>query len=104
MKAKKALKRLHRAETLLGTVIDQYGDGTREVHDLLDLARSNVASATQALAALPAKKPQGKADQTRGRKLSGAARKRLSIATKKRWAAAKSKGMSTLAKPSRKIA
>src|SRR6266478_2856364 len=104
MKVKKAIKRLHRAETLLGTVIDQYGDGTREVHDLLDAARSSVASATQALAAIPAKKPQGKADQTRGRKLSSAARKRLSVAAKKRWAAAKSKGMSTLAKSSRKVA
>jgi hypothetical protein len=104
MKAKKAIKRLHRAETLLGTIIDQYADGTRKVHDLLDAARSSVASAYQALAAVPAKKPQAKADEAGGRKLSSAARKRLSVAAKKRWAAAKSKGMSTLAKPSRKIA
>ena len=104
MKAKKAMKRLHRIETLLGTVIDQYDPGTREVHDLLDAARTSVASATQALAASPAKKPPAKADQTGARRLSDAARKRLSAAAKKRWAAAKRKGMSTLAKPARKTA
>jgi hypothetical protein len=103
MKAKKAMKRLHRVETLLGTVIDRYGPGTREVHDLLDAARSSVASATQALAASPATKPPAKAGQTRENRLSDAARKRLSVAAKKRWADAKSKGMSSLAKPSRKI-
>ena len=104
MKAKKAMKRLHRVETLLGTVIDQYDAGTREVHDLLDAARSSVASATQALAASPARKPPAKADQTRSNRLSKAARKRLSVAAKKRWAVARRNGMSTLAKPSRKVA
>src|SRR5258708_7889070 len=104
MKAKKAIRRLHRAETILGTVIDQYDAATGDLHALLDAARSSVATATKALAGLPAGKPQGKAEQSRGRKLSNAARKRLSVAAKKRWAAAKSKGMSTLAKPARKIA
>ena len=104
MKIKKAMKRLHRVETLLGSVIDQYDAGTREVHDLLDAARSSVASATQALAASPARKPPAKAKQPRARRLSSAARKRLSAAAKKRWAVAKRNGMSTLAKPSRKIA
>ena len=51
MKAKKAMKRLHRVETLLGNVIDQYEAGTPEVHELLDAARTSVASATEALAA-----------------------------------------------------
>ena len=104
MKAKKAIKRLHRAETLLGNVIDQYEAGTRELHHLLATARSSVASATQALAALPAKKPQAKAQEAGPRKLSNSARKRLSVAAKKRWAAAKSKGMNSLSKPARKIA
>jgi hypothetical protein len=104
MKVKKAMKRLHRVETILGTVIDQYDAGTREVHDLLDSARSSVASATQVLAESPAKKPPAKADQTRSSRLSKAARKKLSVAAKKRWAVAKRNGMSTLAKPSRKIA
>ena len=104
MKTKKAMKRLHRVETLLGSVIDQYDAGTREVHDLLDAARSSVASATQALAASPARKPPAKAEQPRARRLSSAARKRLSVAAKKRWAVAKRNGMSSLAKPTRKIA
>ena len=104
MKAKKAIKRLHRVETLLGTVIDQYDASTREVHELLDGARSSIASATQALAA-PAKKPAAKADQPQSRKLSSAARKRLSVAATKRWADARRKGMTTLSKTSsRKIA
>jgi hypothetical protein len=104
MKAKKAMKRLHRVETLLGAVIDQYEAGGRQLHDLLDAARSSVASATQVLAESPAKKPPAKADQTRTSRLSKAARKRLSVAAKKRWAVAKRNGMSSLAKPTRKIA
>jgi hypothetical protein len=105
MKAKKAIKRLHRIETLLGTVIGQYEAGTGEVHDLLDAAKSSVASATEALAASAATKPPDKADQPRASRLSDAARKRLSVAAKKRGSAAKRKGMSSLAKtPSRKIA
>jgi hypothetical protein len=105
MKERKALKRLHRVETLLGTVIDQFDAGSRDVHELLSAARSSVASATRTLTASPARKPAGKADRLQSRKLSSAARKRLSLAAKKRWAAAKSKGMTSLAKaPSPKIA
>jgi hypothetical protein len=104
MKAKKAIKRLSRVETLLGAVIAQFDVATQEVHDLLDAARASVASATQALAAAPAKKPPAKADHTQASRISGAARKRLSVAAKKRWADAKPKGMSSLAKPSRKTA
>ena len=104
MKAKKAMKRLHRVETLLGTVIDQYDGGTRVVHNLLDAARASVASATQALAESPAKKLPAKADQNRASRLSKAARKRLSVAAKKRWAVARRNGMSSLAKSSRKVA
>jgi hypothetical protein len=89
MKAKKAIKRLQRVETLLGTVIDEYDAGTSEVNDLLEAARSSVASATQALAASPATKPPGKAGQTPALRLSDAARKRLPAAAKKRGAAAK---------------
>ena len=68
MKARKALKRLHRVETLLGTVIDQYDGSTPEVNELLSAARSSVASATQTLAAPPARKPAGKAEQPQSRK------------------------------------
>jgi hypothetical protein len=105
MKERKALKRLHRVERLLGIVIDQFDAGTSELQGLLAEARSSVASATRTLAASPVGKPAVKAEQLQSRKLSNAARKRLSIAAKKRWAAAKRNGMTTLAKmPSRKIA
>lgn len=104
MKAKKAIKRLHRVETLLEAVIDQFDAPTQDVHDLLDAARTSVTSATQALAAIPAKKPPAKADHTQASRISDSARKRLSVAAKKRWADAKRKGLSSLAKPSRKTA
>jgi hypothetical protein len=105
MKERKALKRLNRVETLLGTVIDQYDARSPVVHEFLGAARASVASATQALAATPARKTIAKADHPPSRKLSNAARKRLSLAAKKRWAAAKNKGMTTLARvPSRRIA
>jgi hypothetical protein len=95
MKAKKAIKRLHRVETLLGSVIEQYDAGAREVHELLDAARSSVASATQALAPSPAKKPPAKADQPQAPALS--AKRGRTVATRK--------GMTTLAgKRSRKTA
>ncbi len=104
MKAKKAIKRLHRVETILGNVIDQFGASTKEIHSLLDAARSSVTSATQALASIPARKPPAKAEATHTARLSDAARKRLSVAAKKRWADARRNGMTTLAKPRRKTA
>jgi hypothetical protein len=102
MKARKAIKRLKRVETLLRTVIDQYDSGTTEVNNLLGAASSSVASATQALSASPMNTPPAKAEHSGKRKLSNATRKRLSVAAKKRWAAAKREGTSTLAKSSRK--
>lgn len=104
MKAKKAMKRLHKVESLLGAVIDQFSDGTKALHNMLDAAKSSVAAASQALAASPAKKPPAKADHTQPSRISDAARKRLSVAAKKRWADAKRKGMTSLAKPARKTA
>jgi hypothetical protein len=102
MKARKALKRLQRVETILGTVIDQYDSGTTEVNDLLDAAKSSVASATQALAASPANTPPAKAEKSGTRRLSNATRKRTSGSAKKRWADAKREGMSTPTKRARK--
>jgi hypothetical protein len=87
MKAKKAIKRLQHIETLLGAVIDGYDAGTSGVTDLLNTARSSVASASQTLAAAPATKVPARADS---------ARKRLPVAAKKREAAA------NRAKPSHK--
>ena len=86
MKARKAIKRLQRVETLLGTVIDEYAAGSPEVHDLLDAARSSVASATQAIAASPAPERASKTDKARASRLSDSARKRLSVPANKRRA------------------
>jgi hypothetical protein len=68
MKAKKAVKRLHRAEELLGTVIDEYTDAPADLHALLDAARASVASAAQTLAEPPAKKPAANARKKPARK------------------------------------
>ena len=90
MKAKKGIKRLHRVDTLLGSVIEQYAASTPELHELLDGARSSIASAAEALVAAPAKKPAAKALTNRHHaSFPISARKRLSVAAKKRWADAK---------------
>jgi len=104
MKAKKAIKRLHKVESLLGVVIDQFATGTKEVRGMLDAARSSVSAATKALAAAPDKKVPAKTEGPQPSRLSDAARKRLSVLAKKRWANAKRNGMSSLAKPARKTA
>ena len=72
MKAKKALKRLHRVETILTTVIDQYAARKRGLRDLLDTAKATVVRATETLSTSPStvKKPPAKADQSRQRKVT----------------------------------
>ncbi|MBZ5593648.1 MAG: hypothetical protein LAP39_15520 [Acidobacteriia bacterium] len=93
MKAKKALKRLNKVETLLSNVIDQFPDSARGLKDLLDSARSSVARAREtvnARVAKAAKKPPAKAAESR---LSAAGRKRISLAAKRRWELAKRKGV-----------
>jgi hypothetical protein len=96
MKAKKAIKRLQRVDTLLGTVIDEYDAGTSGVNDMLSAARSKIASASQALAASAAAKAPAKAGRTPSSTVSASARKRLPVAAKKHGAAA------NRAKPSHK--
>jgi len=90
MKAKKALKRLAKAESLLTGVLDQYpaeADGWRE---LLGAAKQSVS---QARAAIGAEKAPAAAKPNR---LSEDGRKRISEAAKKRWAAARRKGVSAV--------
>src|SRR5713226_4505555 len=97
MKAKKALKRLTRVETLLSNVIDQYAANEPDVRELLDVAKTSVVRAKDSvnLQASPktAKKPAAKANNLKQRRLTAAGRKKLSLAAKKRWAAAKRKGV-----------
>ncbi len=93
MKAKKAIKRLAKAETLLATVLDQYPAGNDGLRDLLDSAKTSIARARAAIdvevAVTPAKKSPARAKQAKPGRLTEAGRKRISLAAKKRWAAAR---------------
>jgi hypothetical protein len=96
MKAKKALKRLTRVETLLKGVLDQYRSSEQQVEELLNSAKTSISQVKQAIfakvSAATAKKPPAKAEKPRRRRLSTEGRKGISLAAKKRWAAAKRNG------------
>jgi hypothetical protein len=93
MKAKKALKRLRNVEALLSIVIDQFAANERSVRVMLDSAKASVIRAKAKInslsAAGTAKKPQVMASQSKRRHLTSEGRRRISLAAKKRWAAAK---------------
>jgi hypothetical protein len=97
MKAKKALKRLARVETLLSGVITKYtAAGEHRVQEFLKAAKESVVHAEQALhgrTSAAAKKPPGRATSAGRHGLTAAGRRRLSLAAKERWAAAKRKGI-----------
>jgi hypothetical protein len=99
MKAKKALKRLNKVETILSNVIDQFPASARGLRELLDSARASVVRAkgvVDARVSRTAKKPPAKAQESARGHLSAEGRKRISLAAKKRWAAAKRKGMNAV--------
>jgi hypothetical protein len=99
MKAKKALKRLNKVETILSNVIDQCPASARGLRELLDSARASVVrakGAVNARAARAARKPPAKALESARGHLSTEGRERISRAMKKRWAAAKRKGMNVV--------
>jgi hypothetical protein len=96
MKAKKALKRLKKVETILSDVIDQFPANARGLRELLDSARASVVRAkgvVNARVSRAAKKPPARAQESVRSGLSAEGRKRISLAAKKRWAEAKRKGM-----------
>ena len=96
MKAKKALKRLNKVETILSNVIDQCPASSRGLRDLLDSARSSVArvkGVVNAHVARAVKKPPARAQESTQDRLSAEGRKRISLAAKKRWTEAKRKGV-----------
>ncbi len=99
MKAKKALKRLTRVEGLLSDVIEQYAGSDGNMRELLDTAKLSVVRAKKTMngAASPgaAEKKPVKAENSKSH-LTADGRKRLSLAAKKRWAAAKRKGISAV--------
>jgi hypothetical protein len=97
MKAKKALKRLNKVETILSDVIDKFPASARGLRGLLDSAKTSVVRAKEVVHARVAAKssPVGAQESTRGG-LSAEGRKRISLAAKKRWAQAKRKGMNAV--------
>ena len=99
MKAKKALKRLNKVESLLSNVIRQCSVSARGLRELLESAQTSVIRAKGAVnmrVARAAKKPPARAQESAQGRLSAEGRKRISLATKKRWAAAKRKGMNAV--------
>ena len=99
MKAKKAIKRLSKVESILSNVIDQFSsdNGLRE---LLDSAKTSVLRARKTVdrqeSSRAAKKPPAKAERSQRSRLSAEGRKNISLAAKKRWALAKRKGMNAV--------
>jgi hypothetical protein len=93
MKAKKALKRLAKAETLLAGVLDQYPASKNGLRELLDSAKTSLAQARAVIDVPPepatTKKAPAQAKEAKPNRLTAAGRKRISQAAKKRWAAAR---------------
>jgi hypothetical protein len=103
MKPKKAIKRLNKAQALISSVIDQYAAGKSgaAVRDLLQAAGNSIDQAKASIEGTRTP-PAGTLRRRRitrkqNRNLSAEGRKKLSLAARKRWAAAKRKGMRTLA-------
>jgi hypothetical protein len=103
MKAKKALKRLRSVEALLSIVIDQFAANERSVRAMLDSAKASVIRAKARINSLSAartvKKPPMTAKQAKRRHLTSEGRRRISLAAKKRWAAAKRTSARTAGAP-----
>lgn len=98
MKPKKTLKRLNKVVVLLSDVIDQLPGGKNGLGDLLDSAKANVVRAAKMVKPQPTNgaakaKPPANAEKAGRGRLSAEGRKRISLAAKKRWEAAKRKGV-----------
>ena len=98
MRAKKAIKRLNKAQELLSSVVGGYGDGravaVAVVRDLLRPAIDSIVRARGSIegnrTSTPSSNQHGrKTAKKRVRRLSAEGRRSLSLAARKRWAAAK---------------
>ena len=94
MKAKKALRRLTKVETLLSNVIDQFPLNQDGLGDLLDSAKTAVARARKTVKSHLSSAIAGKLPA------STEGRKKVAVAARRRVAATKRKGM-TVASPRR---
>jgi len=103
MKTKKAIKRLKRAQSFVSKLVEQYGGAEPSIRELLDAARGNLSSAQKLIQGNETVRSTPKAGDRSARSrrakrgFSDAARKKLSVAAKKRWAAAKRRGAKSLA-------
>jgi len=108
MKLKKAVRKLRKAELSISSVVGQMSDLGSDARDLLRAAGQSVnhalglidvgmASAVIGKALRDVKKVPAKA-MKQGRKATFSAerRRKLSLAAKRRWASAKSRGAKTL--------
>jgi hypothetical protein len=97
MKAKKAFKRLNKAEELLSDVIDGFSVTKDGLGELLDTAKAAVVRAKKALdsqlSTRTARKPPVKAQTAQRGRLTPEGRKRISEAAKRRWALTRRKSM-----------
>ena len=96
MKTKKMLKRLNKVEGLLSDIIDGLLTSHDGLESLLDAAKANVAEVVSQLEnGKGSKEALHRTGGARGG-LSKEGRKRISEAAKKRWAAAKRKGVNAV--------
>lgn len=95
MKVKKALKRLNKVEDLLSGIIDQFPAGEATLGELLDSAKAAVVSAKKTMNSQLKESPVRPQTARQGR-LTPGGRTRGSLATKKRGAAAKRKGLNAV--------
>ena len=88
MKAKKALKRLTRVETLLTDVIDQYAGSEGNIRELLDSAKASVIRAKKTVNVKGSTKAEKKPPVKAGSSKSRVAGKKAPAAPKKQAAVA----------------
>lgn len=95
MKAKKAIKRLNKVESILSNVIDQFSGSGNGLRHLLDSAKTSIVQAKKTVGRQEPTKAAKKPPAGAGR-LSAEGRRNISLAAKKRWAVAKRKGMNAV--------
>lgn len=109
MKTKKAVKKLKKAQLSISAVVDQWGDLDSNAREILKTAGESVHRAlalidvkTTSTTTEPASNRAGKGRAKSAKRqprisFSEERRRRLSLAAKRRWAAAKRRGAKSLA-------
>src|ERR1700680_1477192 len=98
MKAKKALKKLNKVEALLSNVMEGFPGGKEGLENLLGEAKVSIVKAIKTVTSTGAGNngSPARVRKARNGRLSEEGRKRISLAAKKRWAAAKRKGVTAV--------